>query len=62
MQDEKMCLWVGQRICKFSSMHDMNYSKTFKKEYCDFCLRGQEVVTLMNILNKLDSLLISQKK
>lgn len=57
-----MCLWVGQRMCKFSSLQSSGLLRNFRQDYCYYCLKGQQVVTLMNILNKLDGLLISQKK
>ena len=62
MQDENLCFWVGQRVCKFSHLRDSINPLDFKREYCDYCLRGQQVVTLSNLLSKVDSLIISKRK
>jgi hypothetical protein len=48
MTDDKMCLWLVHRICAHPILYDL-YSNTFKKVFCQYCLKGQEIAILTKI-------------
>ena len=62
MQDEKMCIWVGQKVCKFSSLRESDLPNNFKKEYCFYCLKGQQIDSIKHIENKINTFLMSVRK
>jgi|LGVE01.1.fsa_nt_gb hypothetical protein len=62
MNNDKMCLWVDQRVCVhpavfglISSTKDIIDSKTLKEDFCQYCLKGQEIMILTKISKRKDN-------